>query len=188
MNQIDYYKILGLKPGATLDQIKKAYRKKARLYHPDLNTRKDAAEIFISVNEAYEYLSEKQKKLSDNSISQEEITKAWIRYRREQARKRAYEQSRQRFKDFSNSKTYRTSMVLNRAQIIINMTVSIFITFMAVFGYIMSWGRVEDGYDPPSVIGFIFLLSIGAIFFTVSLAHMLAFYQNKKKIESNEKS
>jgi molecular chaperone DnaJ len=54
----DYYEVLGLSRGATEDDIKKAYRKLAKKYHPDLNQGdKKAEETFKEINEAYQVLS-----------------------------------------------------------------------------------------------------------------------------------
>ena len=52
-----YYHTLGSLPDATLAEIKKAYRKKAKEWHPDLNHAPGARQKFIEVNEAYEFLS-----------------------------------------------------------------------------------------------------------------------------------
>ena len=79
-------------------------------------------------------------------------------------------------------------MILNKAQIIASLSVSVFITIMAIVGYIEGLRMVKEGYDPPRVIDFIFLLSIGCIFFMVSLAHLLAYYKNRKKTFTNEKA
>lgn len=60
---IDYYQILGIDKNASQDSIKKAYRKLARKYHPDLNPNdKVAAEKFKQVNEANEVLSDPEKR------------------------------------------------------------------------------------------------------------------------------
>lgn len=59
----DYYEVLGISKGASEDEIKKAYKKMARKYHPDLNPDdKEAEEKFKEVNEAYEILSDPDKK------------------------------------------------------------------------------------------------------------------------------
>jgi curved DNA-binding protein len=55
---IDYYKVLGIDKSATEAEVKKAYRKLARKYHPDLNPNdKEAEQKFKEVNEANEVLS-----------------------------------------------------------------------------------------------------------------------------------
>ena len=62
-NKRDYYEVLGLKKGATDDEIKKAFRKMALKYHPDRNAGdKEAEEKFKEVNEAYSVLSDPEKK------------------------------------------------------------------------------------------------------------------------------
>lgn len=62
-NKRDYYEVLGVDKSASDDVIKKAYRKLAKQYHPDLNPGdKNAEAKFKEVNEAYEVLSDKDKK------------------------------------------------------------------------------------------------------------------------------
>jgi len=58
----DYYEVLGVSQDAPKEEIRKAYRKLARKYHPDVNKEADAADKFKEVKEAYETLSNEQKR------------------------------------------------------------------------------------------------------------------------------
>ena len=58
----DYYEVLGVTRGAGADEVKRAYRKLARQYHPDVNKSPDAEAKFKELNEAYEVLSDDNKR------------------------------------------------------------------------------------------------------------------------------
>lgn len=58
----DYYEVLGVSKGASDEDLKRAYRKLARKYHPDVNKDKDAEEKFKEVSEAYQVLSDSDKR------------------------------------------------------------------------------------------------------------------------------
>ena len=62
MAKRDYYEVLELSKNASSEDIKKSYRKLAKKYHPDINKDPGAEEKFKEINEAYEVLSDPQKK------------------------------------------------------------------------------------------------------------------------------
>ena len=62
MKYVDYYEILGVSRGADKSEIKKAYRKLARKYHPDVNQATNAEDKFKEINEAYEVLKDEEKR------------------------------------------------------------------------------------------------------------------------------
>ena len=87
MAYIDYYKVLGLDKTATQDDIKKAYRKLARKYHPDLNPNDPSAKgKFQEINEANEVLSDPEKRKKYDAYGEN-----WKHADEFEAQRRAYE-------------------------------------------------------------------------------------------------
>src|SRR3569623_2615654 len=68
MEYKDYYKILGVARTATQDEVKRAYRKLARKYHPDVSKDADAEAKFKEVGEAYEVLKDPEKRAAYDQL------------------------------------------------------------------------------------------------------------------------
>ncbi|MFP4208365.1 MAG: DnaJ C-terminal domain-containing protein [Wenzhouxiangella sp.] len=66
----DYYKTLGVEAGASADEIKRAYRKLARKYHPDVSKEADAEARFKDIGEAYEALKDPEKRAQYDQLRQ----------------------------------------------------------------------------------------------------------------------
>jgi curved DNA-binding protein len=70
MKYKDYYAILGVPRDAAADDVKKAYRKLAKQYHPDVSKEKNAEERFKEINEAHQTLSDPEKRAAYDQLGQ----------------------------------------------------------------------------------------------------------------------
>ena len=77
MAKRDYYEVLGLQKGASAEEIKRAYRQLAKKYHPDVNKEPGAEEKFKEINEAYDTLSDEQKKARYDQFGHEDPTQGF---------------------------------------------------------------------------------------------------------------
>lgn len=180
MSQVlKYYRVLGLEPGAHIDDIKKAYRRCARKYHPDLNKSPSANELFIISTEAYQFLLAQHKKKESDSTGAREFINEWDRYKREQARRKAYAHAKIRYAQFTNSDLYRSTKVLDKTRIIIALIFSLVILFFAIYGYISRLKMVDRGFEKPTLSGFIVLIFMGLLFLVSSLIFL--YHHNKDK-------
>ncbi|MDB5283532.1 MAG: dnaJ protein 1-like, partial [Bacteroidota bacterium] len=99
-----YCLILGVPTGASVDDLKKAYRQKAKLLHPDRNKKPTAHEDFILLTEAYEYLVKNGTiEYTPQYTSAPSYDSSWHETEREEVRQRAATYSHMKYSDFENT-------------------------------------------------------------------------------------
>jgi len=184
MTSTDYYEILGLKSDSSIDEIKKAYRRKARLCHPDINPAPDAKDQFISITEAYEFLIANHDKIKSDSQIYQEAMEDWRKYRQDRSRKRANAYARTSFDTFKSTKFYKTTRIFDGTAIIFSFIVSIMVLTYTIYGYIYRLKHPIPGLEKPSVFAFVMLLFLGMVFFVVSFIYLLAYQETSKKRKS----
>jgi len=181
MNINNYYEILGIQSNASIDDIKKAYRKKARLYHPDINPAPDAKDHFISITEAYEFLIANYQKIKTDDQLYQQAMEDWRKYRQDRSRKRASVYARSSYETFKSTKFYKTTRIFDGTSIIFSFIVSIMVLIYTVYGYFFRLKHPIPGLEKPSVFAFIMLLLLGMIFFVVSFIYLRAYQETSKK-------
>jgi len=181
MTLTDYYEILSLPVNSTIDEIKKAYRKQARLYHPDINPAPDAKDHFISITEAYEFLIANHEKIKSDDEAYNQAMEDWRRYRQDRSRKRATAYARTSYGTFKNSKFYKTTRIFDGTTIIFSFIISIMVLSYTIYGYIYRQNHPIPGLEKQSVFAFIMLLLLGMIFFVVSFIYFKAYQETSKK-------
>jgi hypothetical protein len=181
MNINNYYEILGIQSNASIDDIKKAYRKKARLYHPDINPDPDAKDHFISITEAYEFLIANYQKIKTDDQLYQQAMDDWRKYRQDRSRKRASVYARSSYETFKSTKFYKTTRIFDGTSIIFSFIVSIMVLVYTVYGYFFRLKHPIPGLEKPSVFAFIMLLLLGMIFFIVSFIYLRAYQETSKK-------
>jgi hypothetical protein len=177
----EYYAILGLPLNSSSEEIKKAYRKKARLYHPDINPNPDAKEKFILATEAYDFLIESHNREALDEQDYFRIVEEWRKYRQDRSRQRAQYYARSSFEKFRNSKYYKSTRILNISTIIFNFAIALMVLIFTVFGYILRVRNPLPEDKHPPVFSFIVLLTLSLILFSV------AFISLKNWLDLNKK-
>jgi hypothetical protein len=181
MTLLEYYQILDLQVGSSVEEIKKAYRKKARIYHPDINTSANAKDLFITVTEAYEFLMTNHEKLRTEDESFHQAMEDWRKYRQNRSHKRATVFAGRPFNTFKNSSFYKTTRIFDGTTIIISFIISILALVVAISGYFYRLRNPIPGLEEPSVFALIVLLLPGIIFFIISFIYLRVYQDNFKK-------
>jgi hypothetical protein len=177
----DYYKVLELTPGASVDDIKKAYRQKARMYHPDINHSPDAKDMFILVTEAYEFLITNFEKMTTDEETYRQAMENWRKYRQTRSRQRAKVYAQASYVRFKNTNFYKTTRIFDGTTIIFSLIISIMVIIYTIAGYTYRLKHPVPYLGKPSVFVFIMLLLLGMIFFVFSLIYLKAYIETSKK-------
>jgi len=177
----EYYNILGLPLNSSIEEIKKAYRKKARLYHPDINQSPDAKDKFIKVTEAYDFLMTNHVKgdLSDQEFFR--IMEDWRKYRQDRSQQRAQYYARKSFNSFKNTKYYKSTRILNTSSAIFTLAMSITVLIFTIFGYILRIRNPIPGTEKTTIFSFIILMLISIILVSVSIFSLRSIINTNKK-------
>jgi len=182
----EYYDILGLPLNSSLEEIRKAYRKKARLYHPDVNQAPDAKDKFIRVTEAYDFLMANHEKgdLSDQEFFR--IMEEWRKYRQHRSQQRAQYYARKSFDSFKNSKYYKSTRILNTSSAIFTLAISVTVLVFTIFGYILRLRNPIPGTEKTTIFSFIVLMLISLILVSVSIFSLRSTIKANKKLRMNK--
>ena len=177
-----YFEILGVPNTAGTQEIKLAYRRLAKKFHPDISKDPDAHEKFILVNEAYEFLTnlKLKEKISSQSKSQtppaEEIYKQWLRRERMKARARAAQEAKRKFNEFRKSPIYKTTQIIFTFYDIVSLVVG-FLILVAIVAGIQISANSPEGVTASNIVAFLFMCFLGFMFILFSIASILARYR-----------
>lgn len=177
----DYYRVLGLSSEVSVEEIKKAYRSKARLYHPDINHSPEAKDLFISVTEAYDFLIAHYETIQSNEEAYYQAMEDWKKYRQTRSRQRANAYARTSYSTFKNTRFYRTTRIFDGTAIIYGFIISIMVIVYSIIGYSYRLHHPIPGMEKPSVFAFIMLLMLGILFFVFSVAYLKDYITTAKK-------
>ena len=110
MQYKDYYEILGVTRGADADEIKRAYRKLARKYHPDVSKEKNAENRFKEVQEAYEVLRDPDKRAAYDHLGRDYRTGQQFRPPPDWSQRFGHTGNSQRFSDLNGFSDFFSSL------------------------------------------------------------------------------
>jgi len=146
-----YYKILHLTSGAGDADIKKAYRKLAKKYHPDVSGTEDTRTEFIRVNEAYEILMNRDAMVQE-AVKRSKAKSNHTHYKSKPAfstRERAESHADMSFEEFQKTPLYKTAMVMDSAFDYIFVFAGIFMILAPIFAYITESIEAKNPEEEP---------------------------------------
>ncbi len=187
----DYYSILELTHEATIDDVKRAYRRLARKYHPDVNSSPNAQEKFIAITEAYEFLLHKLTQPQGRLYSQystagskeaQEIIDEWLKSERERIRARARKHARMRYSQFKKTKYFRaTDTRQNQVLALVAIFVGFFIIFGSINGTLKVISENEKLRNINYIGSFVIIFIVGMIITTVGFVRLIKPWLKKEE-------
>ncbi|MGI6319817.1 MAG: J domain-containing protein [Bacteroidales bacterium] len=158
--QQKYLQVLGVPLNVSEEELKKAFRQKAKLLHPDVNSSENAHEQFVLLTEAYEYMlhyiQNKHVRTHQKTATQ------WDEDRQRAAREKARQMAKMQYEEFINSDYYKTMVNVLKLGSLIFFGIS-FIIFSLLSLFLLS----EEAYEPIIFTGMLSILSI--VFFMLKL-------------------
>lgn len=147
----EYLKLLGLSESCTVADIKREYRAKAKELHPDRNSAENAEELFIELNEAYEYLIAWKTGKLNVKTKQSQARNEYAEREAARARARAYAQMK--YEEFKKTDRYKDLHALYTVTDFFTVGLSLFIL---IGGPII--GAIESGWSGLFISGIIILV------------------------------
>jgi hypothetical protein len=181
MTSAEYFEVLGIPSDSSIDEIKKAYRVKARLYHPDINHDPAAKDKFISATEAYEFLIANFNNMSGSEEAYLRAAEDWRKYRQDRSRQRAGSYAQASYIKFKRTSFYKTTRIFDATAIIFSLVISIVTIIYTIFGYFYRLRHPLPGIKNPTIAVFIGLLLMGMLFFVISFVFLRAHIETSKK-------
>lgn len=175
-NSIDtYYRTLGVSSKATIEEIKRAFRQKAKELHPDKNKSPDANEQFILLTEAYECLTNIKK--GKTKVQKRSTTSYadWQRDSKEKARQRAREYANMQYEEYKKTDHYKQSQAAETVVEHLYFFSSILILISPLLGFLFKgWA----GFGVGLFIAFLSVQYWAGIFKEKININLSSFYQS----------
>lgn len=149
------YQILGVSANASIDEIKRAYRAKAFLLHPDKNNDPNASQQFVELTEAYEWIIEQKTNTYKRYVSPFQQSAAAANAKREEAKRKAKEYAQMRYEEFEKTEA---AQAINAINVILNHLLFLFAcTLLVAVPFVLTHFYEFTGL----ILGLLFLLAIG---------------------------
>jgi hypothetical protein len=181
---IDYYAILEVPRDATIDEVKRSYRRLARKYHPDVNPSPDAQERFIAITEAYEFILRKLTQEStpqsshttyESNLEAQAIIDEWLKAERERIRARAKAHARMKYSQFKQTEYFKsTDTKQNQIVATLAIAVGIFVVVGSVRGTLKVIAENEELRNVNYIGSFVIIFIVGIILIGVGSARLLS--------------